>query len=216
MRHNNIKNMLLLLLAAMIWGSAFVAQSVGMDYVGAYTFLAVRSYIGGAFLLVFLTVTNRLKAADQRPKSFLTGDQSSPVLLVKAGCCAGTALYVAAILQQIGIAYTTVGKAGFLTALYVIFVPFISLVLFRQRLPKLIWVCVALSVCGMALLCLTDGLSLSYGDTLMLLCALAFSGHILVLNHFTPLADPVRISCVQFFVCALLSTPPLSFRLPLD
>ncbi|MCQ2442547.1 MAG: DMT family transporter [Oscillospiraceae bacterium] len=209
MKHSNPRNVLLLLLTAMIWGSAFVSQSVGMDYVGPFTFLAARSYIGSAFLLGFLTVQTRMKAPEQRPADLVTGNRSARPLLIKAGICAGGVLFVASILQQIGIAYTTVGKAGFLTAMYIIFVPFISLVLFRKRLPRLIWICVVLSVAGMALLCLKESLSLSTGDSLVLLCAVAFSGHILVLDFFTPQVDPVRMSCIQFLVCALLSTVPM-------
>lgn len=209
MKHSDPKKVLLLLLAAIIWGSAFVAQSVGMDYVGPYTYLASRSYIGSAFLLGFLGTKHLLKPASQRPTDFVTGDKSSRSLLVKGGICAGCVLFVAAILQQIGILYTTVGKAGFLTAMYVIFVPFISLVLFRKRLPRVIWLCVGLAVVGMALLCLKESLVLSNGDTLVLLCAVAFSGHILVLDHFTPKVDPVRLSCIQFFICAIVSTVPM-------
>lgn len=209
MKQHNLKNMLLLLLAAVIWGSAFVAQSVGMDYVGPYTYLATRSYIGSAFLLGFLTVQHLMKPPSQRPADFFTGGNSSRPLLLKAGVCAGCVLFVAAILQQIGIIYTSVGKAGFLTAMYILFVPFISLLLFRKRLPRVIWVCVALSVTGMALLCLKESLVLSTGDTLVLLCAVAFSGHILVLDHFSPRVDPVRLSCIQFLVCGLVSTVPM-------
>lgn len=209
MKHSDPKKVLLLLLAAIIWGSAFVAQSVGMEYVGPYTYLASRSYIGSAFLLCFLGTKHLLKPASQRPADFVTGDRSERSLLVKAGVCAGCVLFVAAILQQIGILYTTVGKAGFLTALYVIFVPFFGLVLFKKKLPKLIWLCVGLAVVGMGLLCLKESLVLSHGDTLVLLCAVAFSGHILVLDHFTPKVDPVRLSCVQFLVCGVVSTVPM-------
>lgn len=209
MKQSSVKNLFLLLIAAMIWGSAFVAQSMGMEFVGPYTFLAVRNYIGCGFLMGFLAIQNRLRPTEKRPKDVITGDKSTRSQLVKASICAGCVLFVAAILQQIGIAYTTVGKAGFLTAMYIIFVPFLSLILFRKRLPKLIWLCVGLAVVGMALLCLKESLMLSIGDTLVLLCAVAFSGHILVLDHFTETVEPVRLSCLQFLTCAVVSTLPM-------
>ena len=202
MKTSSPKNVLLLLLTAMIWGSAFVAQSVGMDYVGPYAFLALRSYLAGLVLVVYLLITGRGKskeaAAPQNRKQRIFG-----------GICCGAALCVASLLQQIGIMYTTVGKSGFLTAMYVIIVPFLSLILFRKRLPGLIWVCVALSLAGMYLLCLSGPVGFTYGDLMVLLCAAAFSVHILVIDHFSPRVDPVRLSCIQFFVCAIMSTVPM-------
>lgn len=205
MKQTELKNLFLLLLTAMIWGAAFVAQSAGMDHVGPFTFLCARSILGGLFLLPCIPLFDRLQG--ERPADRITGGERKTLLF--AGVCAGTVLMIASSLQQIGIQYTSVAKAGFLTAMYVIIVPFLGLALFHRRLEKRIWLCVFLSVLGMALLCLSGSLRLELGDGLELLCALAFSGHILVLDHFTNRVDPVRLSCIQFFACAALAAIPM-------
>ena len=190
-----LRSVLLLLLASMIWGSAFVAQSVGMDYVGPFTFLAARSYLGWGVLVVFLALRS---PAALRP---------APELCKGAVCCGGT-LFAASILQQIGLQYTTVGKAGFLTALYVMIVPFLALLLLRRRLPGRIWLCAGLSLAGMYLLCLTGPVGFTRGDWLMLCSALCFGFQILTIDRFSPRTDPVALACGEFLVCALLSTLP--------
>ena len=188
-------SIVLLLLTSMIWGSAFVAQSSAMDNVGPFTFLAVRNYIGSLVLLP-LILYNRKKQTIQTDGKELW----------KGGVYAGMMLFFASGSQQIGIQYTTVGKAGFLTALYVLFVPFISLIFFHKKLNRKIWFCVGLAVVGMAMLCLQGSLRLQFGDSLELLCALLFSGHILVLDFYTEKTDPVKLSCVQFFLCGIIAT----------
>ncbi|MGN1015254.1 MAG: DMT family transporter [Butyricicoccus sp.] len=205
MKQTEWKNLLLLFLTAMIWGAAFVAQSAGMDYIGPFTFLCARSILGGLFLLPCIRFLHR-KTDPSDTVTERTGDQK---MLIVAGVCAGFVLMVASSLQQIGILYTSVGKAGFLTAMYVIIVPFLSLILFHQKLEKRIWLCVLLAVVGMALLCLSGSLRPELGDGLELLCALAFSVHILVLDHFASKVDPVRLSCIQFFVCGIISAVPM-------
>lgn len=207
MKHTELKNLLLLFLTAMIWGAAFVAQSAGMDYVGPFTFLSARSFLGGIFLLPCIHFLEKLNTVDNTPRK--ADCRSNRKQLLLGGSCAGLVLMLASSLQQIGILYTTVGKAGFLTAMYVIIVPFLGVFLLHQKLEKRIWVCVLLAVCGMALLCLNGSARLQLGDALELLCALAFSIHILVLDHFTSKVDPVRLSCIQFFVCGILSAIPM-------
>lgn len=209
MKHTDFKNLLLLLLTAMIWGAAFVAQSAGMDYVGPFTFLFSRSILGGIFLLPCIRLLDRLKGTEHLSADNATRHVGNKNMLLIGGICSGIVLMIASSLQQIGILYTSVGKAGFLTAMYVIIVPFLGVVLLHRRLEKRIWLCVVLAVCGMALLCLSGSLRLQLGDGLELLCALAFSVHILVLDHFTPKVDPVRLSCVQFWVCGILSAIPM-------
>lgn len=121
------------------------------------------------------------------------------------GICCGIALFAASNFQQIGITYTTVGKAGFITALYVVIVPILGLFM-KKRVSFLIWICVVLSVIGLYLLCMTEGnFSLAYGDLLVLICAILFSFHILIIDYFSPKGDGVIISCIQFFVCGILS-----------
>ena len=124
--------------------------------------------------------------------------------LLAGGICCGLALFVASNLQQIGIQYTTVGKAGFITALYIVLVPVFGIFL-KKRAGIRVWVSVALAVAGLYLLCITDRLALGKGDILVLLCAVVFAVHILVVDHFSAKTDGVRMSCIQFLVCGLLS-----------
>lgn len=209
MKKTEFKYLCLLLIAAFIWGSTFVAQSTAMDHVGPFTFLAIRSYIGGLFLTVLLPFFNKLNKVDNASKeATITGTDPKAArrLLLIGGSCAGIMLLIASGSQQIGMPYTTVGKAGFLTAMYVIFVPFINRILFKKRIPLVIWIAVGLSVIGMGFLCLNGSARPAPGDLIELFCGLAFACHILVIDHFTEKLDPVKLSCVQFFVCGILST----------
>ena len=148
-------NNLLLLLTAFIWGSAFVAQSVGMDYLGPFTFNSIRSIMGGITLLPVIFI--RKRKADTKGEDRHTGDRKT---LIIGGLCCGIALAAASSLQQIGIMYTTAGKAGFITALYILIVPILGLFL-GKRAGIRVWFGVALAVAGMYFLCITDGLSIS-------------------------------------------------------
>lgn len=192
-------SVLLLLLTAVIWGVAFVAQSVGGDSVGAFTFLASRSFIAGVALLPVIALRNRRSAsAEDR--------HTSPRTLWLGGVLCGTALMIASAFQQIGIGdpNTTVGKAGFITALYIVIVPLTGLFL-KRKLPITVWLGVALAIFGMYLLCIKDGFAISYGDFLVLICAVCFSGQILLVDHFSPKTDGVKLACIQFFTCGTLS-----------
>lgn len=196
-----MRQSLLLLLTATIWGVAFVAQSVGMDYIGPFTFNVVRNVIGGLVLIPCIAVFHRTGAKEEDARK-TPGSRKN---LLLGGICCGVMLFVAGNLQQIGIQYTTVGKAGFITAMYIVLVPILSIFLGKKAGIK-IWAAVALAVAGLYILCMTDGsFSLQKGDLFVLLSAFAFSAHILVIDHFAPLADGVKMSCIQFFVCALLS-----------
>ena len=195
MKKTQVRNSLLMLLTAIIWGSAFVAQSVGMEYVGPFTFTFTRSIIGGIVLIPIIVLLRKTRSARMRITKYEW----------IGGICCGVALCAASNFQQIGILHTTVGKAGFITALYVVIVPMLGLFL-KKRVPVLIWFCVALSVVGLYLLCMPKGtFSLTQGDVLVLICALLFSFHILIIDYFSPKGDGVVISCIQFFVCGLLS-----------
>lgn len=197
-----IRNSLILLLTATIWGVAFVAQTVGMDYIGPFTFLFARSVIGGIVLLPVVAVLHKngpslaYENAEEKRRARKT--------LFIAGACCGAVMCFASILQQIGLLYTTVGKSGFLTACYILIVPLLGLLLGR-KCGKLVWCGVVLAIAGLYFLCLTDGLSINFGDLLTLLCAILFSVHILVIDHFSPLTDSVKMSCIQFFVCAAIA-----------
>lgn len=200
MTAKQMKNSLLLLLVALIWGVAFVAQSEGARDVGPYTFNALRMLIGGLVLLpaIRLMDARRVRLGDERPPM-------NKNKLIVGGVCCGVMLFLASTLQQVGLLYTTAGKAGFITALYIIIVPLIGL-LFGRKNGVALWVSVALAVVGMYFLCMTGGLSLGRGEGLCMLCALFFAVHILIVDHFSPYVDGVRMSCIQFFVCGALSS----------
>ena len=201
---NHMKNNAMLLLTALIWGCAFVAQSVGMDYVGPFTFNAVRSLIGAVVLLPVIALMDRLEGKDKK-KAVKKGDTRT---LILGGVCCGIALGVASSLQQIGIQYTTVGKAGFITAMYIVIVPLMGVFVGRKVRP-VIGLCVVIAVAGLYFLCMKGGFSLGGGDLLVLICAVAFSVHILVIDHFSPLVDGVRMSAIQFLVAGLMCSVPM-------
>ena len=191
---------LLLLLTAMIWGAAFVAQSVSMDYIGPFTFLCSRSLLGGVVLLPVIAVMGKgeKQSAEQKP-----GNRK---LLLIGGICCGVMLFIGSAFQQIGIQYTTAGKAGFITAMYMVLVPICGL-FFGKRPSGKTWGAVVVALAGMYLLCLYgSGIeSLSRGDLLEMLCALGFTAHILVIDYFSPKVDGVKMSCIQFFTCGILA-----------
>lgn len=192
---NKILNPLLLFFTAVIWGSGFIAQSVGMDFVEPYTFNCVRSILGGMFLICYIIITNKKK----------TRTKKSNDSLFIGGLCCGLCLFGGMTFQQIGIQYTEVGKAGFLTAMYIVIVPVLSVLFLRKRTGINVWLGVILAVAGIYLLSISDKLIIGKGDIYEILCALMFSLHILVIDYFNTKADPVKISCVQFFVCGILS-----------
>lgn len=188
-----------LLLTAIIWGVAFVAQSVGMDYVGPFTFSSVRNLIGGVVLLPCIALLDRLDSRSQT--------KAWPIL---GGVCCGVSLAVSEVLQQFGIARTSVGKAGFLTAMYILIVPLLGL-LVGKRVSAKVWGAVALALCGMYLLCMTESSGIALGDLLVLAAAVGFSTHILIIDHFSPGVDCVRMSCIQFFTAGALCLIPMLF-----
>ena len=194
------KNLFILFLTALIWGTAFVAQSVGMDHIGPFAFNAARSFVGGIALIPVILLFDRIQSKEVKQEK----PSNSRVLLL-GGLCCGVALGVASCLQQVGIKYTTVGKAGFITALYIIIVPILGLFL-KQKVGVKLWCSVVIAMIGLYLLCMTGSLTLQKGDLLVLLCAFAFSVHIMVIDHFSPMVDGVRMSCIQFFVAGILST----------
>lgn len=193
---------LLLVLAAMIWGAAFVAQSMGAEFVGAFTFNAARSVLGGLVLIPVILIMD--KQAGRRPSFWGTEDKHKRKNFLNGGLLCGTALTVAVALQQVGISHTTVGKSGFITALYIVIVPLLGIFV-KKRVSLVVWLSVLIAVIGMYFLCITESLTINKGDVLMILCAVVFSFHILLVDHFAPKVDPVRLSAMQFFVCAGLS-----------
>lgn len=197
-----LKKSLILLLTATIWGVAFVAQSVGMDYVGAFTFSAIRSIIGAIVLLPVILFSDRHQKSSVPAK-----EKGSRKALLAGGISCGILLCAATNFQQFGIKYTTVGKAGFITACYIVIVPIIGIFL-KKKCSSYIWIAVAMSLAGLYLLCIKDGFSIGKGDILVLICAFLFSLHILVIDYFSPKVDGVKMSCIQFLVCGIISGIP--------
>ena len=201
MRVNRVRQNVFPVLAALIWGTAFVAQSVGADYVEPFTFTASRAAVASVFLLCLCGLLHRLRkrgASETAPRPQARRD------LLWGGLCCGIALTVATNLQQKGIETTTSGKAGFITALYIVIVPVAGIFL-RKPAPKVIWLSVALAVAGLYCLCINEDFTISSGDFYIILCAFCFAAHILIIDHFTQRVDGVKLSCAQFFVMTVLS-----------
>lgn len=198
---------LLLVLAAFIWGTAFVAQSMGMDHIGPCTFNATRSFIGSVALLPVIWFFSRRKGAEgaEKPekKKFWLLDKA----LLAGGAACGLMLSGGSLLQQMGLTSTTAGKAGFLTSLYIVLVPVLGVFLGRRAGFK-VWIGVAIALMGAYLLSgdvSGEGFSVAAGDLLVILSAVFFSFHILVIDRFSPKVDGIMLSCVQFFVAGAVS-----------
>lgn len=197
-----LRGSILLLIAALVWGVAFVAQSAGAEVVGPFTFLSLRSFLGGIVLLPFVLIKPKTAQTSAAPKTGGTG-----VLLVGGVLC-GTVLCIASYLQQVGIAYTSVGNAGFITAMYILIVPLLGLFL-KKKVPFKLWICIGIAVVALYLLTIKDGFTISKGDLLVMLCAVVFSVHILLVDHFSPRVDGVKLACLQFFVEGVLALIPM-------
>ncbi|MBQ8326350.1 MAG: DMT family transporter [Lachnospiraceae bacterium] len=207
-----LKNSFLLLIAAAIWGTAFVAQSVGMDYVEPFTFCFSRSIIGCVVLIPIIYLFGRKDKTSQKENtekssaSFLSKNR----ILIFGGIACGICLFAASNLQQFGIMTSTAGKAGFITACYIIIVPVLGIFLKRKTSP-LIWLGVVIALVGMFFLCIMPsikndgGFSFQPGDIQLILCSICFSFHILVIDHFSPKTNGIKLSCIQFLVCGILS-----------
>ena len=197
--NSKTKGNLILLLTALIWGSAFVAQSAAADVIGTFTYNASRNILGALVLLPVICVPERTR----RPSAASSATVNRNTLA--GGICCGIILTAASGFQQAGVALTTAGKAGFITALYIIMVPLAGIFLGKKIAP-VIWFCVALAISGFYLLCVKEGFSVSRGDVLVLICAICFTGHILTIDHFSALnTDPVKMSCIQFATAAFIS-----------
>lgn len=192
----------MLLITAAIWGSAFVAQKSGMDYIGPFTYGGIRMFIGGLVLIPVILLMSKGKVnAENISKDEKTKQNR---LLIIGGVCCGIVLFAASSLQQFGVSYTTAGKAGFITTLYVVLVPIFSLVI-GKRVRPIMWLCVLMGAAGLYLLCMTDSsFKLQLGDMLVLLCAFGFTVHIMVVDYFAPRLDGVKLSCIQFLVSGAL------------
>ena len=196
----------ILFLTALIWGVAFVAQSAGMEYLGPFTYNGVRSVLGGLVLLPCIALLGRIQGQSGAETGSVQGQSGAAgrKQLLTGGLCCGIVLFVASNFQQFGIQYTTVGKAGFITAMYIVIVPLLGLLVHR-KVGLQVWIGVLFGIAGLYLLCMKDSFRLEKGDALVLVCAFIFSLHILVIDHFSQKVDGVKMSCIQFWVCGILS-----------
>ena len=195
--NKQIRSTLLLLLCAFLWGSTFVAQSEGMNHIEPFTYLCCRSVVGFLFLSALMPAFDRARKTDRAELRLRRP------LLLRAGLVCGTVLFCASAFQQFGICYTTVGKSGFVTSMYILLVPLFGLLL-GKRVPRTVWLCIVMAVAGLYLLCINESLSVNRGDLLTLICAACFSAHILVIDHYKAL-DGIRLSRLQFAVAAIFS-----------
>lgn len=204
MKHNQMRQVVFPILAAFIWGTAFVAQDMCADSIGAFAFNASRYFIAVLALLVVIVISDKLKK--DKPVLSPAEKKAANKQLWIGGLCCGAALAMASNFQQAGmVAGTDSGKAGFLTALYVVLVPVCGL-FFKRKVSLPVWIAVALSVIALYLLCINGEFSLAPGDLLILACAVCFTIHILVIDHFTATVDGVKLSCLQFLFAGIWST----------
>ena len=202
---NQTKHLLMLLMAAFLWGTTFVAQSLGAELVGPFTYLMGRSWIAVVILLPVIALRDRASVKNNQGHAVPKTPEQRRQLAI-AGLVCGTALCLASASQQLGMASASTAKAGFITALYVVLVPFLSVALGKRPEAK-IWACVVVAVAGLYLLCLKPGtFSLAPGDGILLLCALLFAVQIMCVSHFSALVDCVCLSWAQFLVVAVEST----------
>ncbi len=204
---SKLKGNLLLLLTAFIWGTSFIAQSVGVETVSPTAFIGVRCLLGAAVLVPVIFLIDGGKRRRGEPVQRMDKN------LVVGGILCGIVLYLASVLQTAGMVYTSPGKSGFITALYMVFIPIVRLFVGKKPSAAVL-IAVAVAVCGMYLLCIDTNFTINYGDILTLICAVFFTAHILVIDKVSPLVDGVKLSCMQFFVCGLLGVVTMFFDTP--
>lgn len=219
---HKLRNTFFLFLTAMIWGAAFVAQSVSMDYIGPFTFICLRSVIGGLFLIPVIIVLDGIRKKNQNESANVVSSENTLYnietdiekeekqrlswknkQLIEGGIVCGILLFFANCFQQTGIQYTTVGKAGFITTFYIIIVPLIGL-FFKKYCGILTWIGVVIALAGLYFLCITQKLTIQRGDALILCCSVLYAGQILAIDHYNPFVDGVKMSCIQFLTGGVL------------
>lgn len=194
----NFKGSIMLLITSLIWGTAFVAQSEGMNYVEPFTYNALRTLLGGAILIPVILLVRFL---DRRGGREIKYSLKNTII---GGICCGVVLFAASSFQQFGIAHTTAGKAGFVTALYIVIVPIIGIFL-HKKMPLRMWAFIAIALVGFWLLCISENFSVSMGDMLVFVGAVFFALHITVIDYFNKRGtDGVLMSCIQFFTAGLI------------
>lgn len=202
MKIHQIRNSFLLLLTAVIWGTAFVAQKAAMDSIEPFTFNGIRFLIGGIVLLPCIFLFRKM---DKKKENTGQNPERKKTLWI-GGISCGVFLCIASSLQQFGIQGTSAGKAGFLTALYIVLIPVFGIFLHRKAGVKL-WVSAVIALIGLYLLCMKkENFSINRYDIILIFCAASFALHILCVDYFSPQVDGVKLSCIQFFVCGVISS----------
>lgn len=201
-----LKSDFMLLLTAFIWGSAFVAQKQGSENLPTFAFNGMRMVLAVTFLIpVILIMDAGRKSAGKKPNLSASEKKQERKTLLKGGIACGVMLCTASSLQQFGVEFTTSGKAGFITTLYVVLVPLLGMFI-GKKVRRLLWGCVGLAIVGLYLLSIKPGdFSIEKGDFFVLICAVFFAIHILIIDYFSSKTDPVKLSCVQFAVTAVIS-----------
>lgn len=199
MKQGTIKADILLLITATIWGFAFVAQRIGMDYVGPFTFNGIRFALGSLSLIPLILLLQK-----RQPREQVKIPEDQQISILKGGLLAGGALFAGASLQQAGMVYTTAGNGGFITGLYVVIVPLLGL-FWRQRPHAGTWVGAILAAIGLYFLSITEELTISFGDLLVLIGAFFWAGHVLLIGWLAPRTDSLKLASVQFAICSLFS-----------
>lgn len=207
MNRTKLKGNLILLLTAIIWGTSFIAQSVGMESISPNAFIGIRCILGATVLLPVIAVIDGIKK--KKGEKVLAMDKN----LIVGGVICGVVLYCASYLQTAGLIYTSPGKSGFITALYMVFIPIVGLFM-GKKLTPVVPIAVAIAVLGMYLLCIDSSFTVNYGDVLTLICAVFFTAHIMVIDKFSPRVDGVKLSCIQFYVCGVLGLIGMFFDTP--
>lgn len=202
MNTKKVVSTILLFVTAIIWGSAFVAQTVGMKFIGPFVFNFSRNILAGIALIPCIFILDKVNKNNPEKKKI-----SSKKQLMIAGLATGVALFLGATFQQIGIQYTTTAKSGFITALYIVIVPVLALFIGKKSTIK-IWISVLIAIVGFYFLSIKSDLSINKGDIYTLIGSVCFSLHILTIDHFSSKVDIVRMSCIQFFTAGLISLVP--------
>lgn len=213
-----VRNTIILFITAIIWGAAFVAQSVGMDYIGPQTFIFARSVIGALVLLPVIAFLDRRRNKEKKDPIPSAGESTGNVInyswkdpeVLKGGTLCGIYLYLANCCQQTGIQYTTAGKAGFITAFYIVLVPIVGLFI-HKKCPKLVWVAVFVALAGLYLLCINESFTVGKGDVMVLGSAFFFANQIHAIDKYASRVDCVRMSVIQFAVNAILGCISMLF-----
>ncbi len=193
-----MKSNILLFITAIIWGFAFVAQRAGMEFVGPYTFNAIRFALGALSLIPLMVLIKKSKLDDKKNETFKNN------YFIYGGIVAGIILFLGSTFQQTGVVYTTAGKAGFITGLYVIFVPLFGIFL-KNKTSAVTWIGAIIGVSGLYLLSVTESFSMGLGDLLVLVSGLFWAIHVLLIGKISPKTDPIRLAFLQFIICSLLS-----------